>query len=426
VRSAVLALLPFVIAGCSSAGAEAPGPADSGAGDAPREVVAPDVPEAGMAYPAPHSPMPQAINLGGPVMTVPKIVAVTFPGDALAPNISQLIAAFGKPTSYWAGATAEYGVGPVVSTKTVASTYFPPKTLSDSAIKAWLASQLGAPSADAGGGWSGLPTPDGDTEYVLFYPDTVTIGVPGGLSCQQFLGYHDDFALNGGYVSYSVIPRCPAPGPDISAIDSLAMVVSHEVVEMAVDPLPTDNPAWFTVDADHLGWTLIAGPEIGDLCAAFPDSFYRPADLPYLVQRVWSNRAAAAGHDPCEPEGSSPYFNAAPVLGDTIAVGADRMGFPATTKGVTIPVGQSKTVELDLFTDQPASGPVTVQAIDLDRQYLGPAELSFAFDKTTGRNGDKLQLTITVVGAGIGNVEPFWLQATLGVNQAVWIGLVGN
>jgi hypothetical protein len=42
---------------------------------------------ASTTYPAAHPAMPQVANAGGPVMTSPKFVIITFTGDTLAPGI---------------------------------------------------------------------------------------------------------------------------------------------------------------------------------------------------------------------------------------------------------------------------------------------------------------------------------------------------
>jgi hypothetical protein len=242
------------------------------------------------------------------------------------------------------------------------------------------------------------------------------------------MGYHSEYAFSPTVnVSYTVVGRCPPPVKGVSALDEVTAEASHEIIESATDPFPESAPAWALVDADHRAWALVGGGgEIGDLCAGFPDAFYRPAGIDNLVQRVWSNAAASASHDPCEPDGISPYFNSAPVLNDTVEVVGSPLGsFP--TKGVHIPVGLSKTIELDLYSDGPTSGTWKVSVLDLTSMfYGGPPALSFALDKTTGQNGDTIQLTITALAkSGVG-ASPFWIQNDLGNKSTVWLGLVGN
>src|SRR6185437_13055959 len=165
------------------------------------------------------------------------------------------------------------------------------------------------------------PKPDESTIYTLFYPSGVNVSALGGVTCQAFQGYHDSFPLGGGDVIYAIVPRCPPPPVQgVTDADQMTAEASHELVEAATDPLPSSKPAYVTVDAPSHAWELLGGGEIGDLCAGFGDVFYKPTGFDNLVQRVWSNAAAAAGHDPCQPNGATPYFNSAPVLADTITI----------------------------------------------------------------------------------------------------------
>jgi hypothetical protein len=398
-------LIWLVVVGCSSKG----------------QTASPDLslpPDLAPAFPSAHSSPPQAKSLTGPVMTAPKVVAITFPGDSLQSSIDDFISKIAA-ASYWSGATAEYGVGRLTALAPVHSTFTPPSALGDSDIASWLTSQINT---------AGFPQPDNNTIYAIFYQATTTVSFQGGTSCNEFEGYHNDFKMpNGQYATYAVLPRCPPPVAGVTTLDNLTALSSHELIEAATDPEVTDHPAWVTVDNEHVAFAIVGGGgEIGDLCAAFPNSFYRPAGLPYLVQRVWSNAQAAAGHDPCQPDGASPYFNAAPLLTDEVTVNALGAGL-ISSKGVHIPVGQSATVELDLFSDGPTSGPWKVSAIDFASAFMGaPRQLSFTFDTTQGLNGDKLQLTIKALRADPSGASVFWIESDLSATSTVWLGLVGN
>jgi hypothetical protein len=247
------------------------------------------------------------------------------------------------------------------------------------------------------------------------------------MSTGGFYGYHDDFKFSGGkFVTYSVVARC-TPFPGTSLIDSVTSISSHELVEAVTDPLPTDHPAYALPDVDHEAWAFPAGGELGDMCAAFGNVFYKPADVPYLVQRTWSNAAAAASHDPCQPDGAMPYFNSAVVLSQKISV-ATTTG-TITSEGIHIPVGGVGTVELELYSDGPTSGPWTVQAADLSSVFGGTTELETTFSgksMATGKNGDKISLGVKVVQQGPGAAEVLWVTSTIGSTQSVWLGLVGN
>lgn len=412
----LLAAGAFAACSSSSSGA-APadaGPTETGATEAGSD----DAGEPG--YPAPHSPMPQATTRKGPVMTAPKLQTITFKGDALQADIEKFGTELVAAKAYWSGATAEYGVGPLTALPPINVDEAAPATISDADLQTWLTNKI---QGDGGA----FPQPDGNTIYVLYFPETSTVTSNGGALCKEFQGYHDDYLLRGStYVSYAVVGRCPPMG-SIPEIDEVSAAAVHEIIEAATDPLPADKPAYIEVDQVGKAWAFVGGgAEIGDLCAGFPDAFYRTNGVTNLVQRVWSNKAAAAGHAPCEPEGAAPYFNSAPVTADTITVNSPSMG-SFTTKGIKIPVGQSKTVDLELYSDAPTSGPWNVTVLDLSSAfYGGPKALSFTMDKKSGQNGDKIKLTIKAEAKTTMGASPFFVQSTLGKQQTFWIGLVSN
>ena len=95
------------------------------------------------------------------------------------------------------------------------------------------------------------------------------------------------------------------------------------------------------------------------------------------------------------------------------------------TYGLSIPVGRKETVEVDLYSD----GPVpdwTVSASDFSQAFGGGPYLDFSWDKTTGNNGTKLHLTITVLAAGPYGGEPFEVVSTTGTLTNYWLGFVGQ
>jgi hypothetical protein len=426
----VLALALCV--GCSASSASSQPKPDSGLLDrSSSEASAPDGPTdtgAPSGYPAEHPPMPQVQTLGGPVMTSPKIVVITFQGDPLAPSIDSFVDAVAASKSYWSGTTREYGVGPIASVFHVSLAETPGSNLADSDVRAWLSAELTGPDAGTLEGGAPWPQPDGETLYQVYYPDGVTVSEGGGTSCNQFYGYHDDFLLTAStYVTYSVVARCP-PFPMTSAIDSITAIASHELVEAATDPLVTDKPAYVQPDHDHLAWALPAGGELGDMCAGYGNVFYTPPDVPYLVQRTWSNKSAAASHDPCQPDGADPYFNSAAPMTESVSVNLPDFGM-LTTQGIHIPVGSTATIDLALYSDA-KSGPWTVQGFDLDSLLgMGPAELEVTFggkSKATGTNGDTLAMSVKVLSKGAGGAEILWIQSTIGETETVWIGLVDS
>jgi hypothetical protein len=373
-------------------------------------------------YPAKHPAAPQVVDQGGPTVTTPKIVPVFFSNDDAA-TIGELADFLSKlPTSnYVSLAAGEYGVGDPTILPAINLTETATGTITDDQIQSWLQTKL-----QAGDGV--FPAPDANTIYVLFYPSGVTVNDFGGLSCQSFGGYHFNTKLDDGTAAiYAVIPRCPADQGE-SALDLLTSATSHEIVEASTDPEPYDDTAYGALDNDHLSWEFLIGAEIGDLCAFTPSGFTNTIPgMPYLVQRAWSDKQAAAGHDPCAPAvANQVYFNAAPVENDTITLSDPGSGsFPM--KGTKIAVGESKTIEIDLFSD----GPTTDwQVMPYDGQQLfgGSAALDLTLDKQTGNNGDKLKLTIKVLSRGQYGVESYILYSYDQTGQIanIWAGTVGD
>ncbi|HEV3189004.1 MAG TPA: hypothetical protein VGY54_00835, partial [Polyangiaceae bacterium] len=292
-------------------------------------------------------------------------------------------------------------------------------------------------------------TPDPQAIYTIVYPAMTKIQQPNPVnaifgpvySCTNFSGYHDSVGVtltDGGpatIFAYAVLATCT------SSLDDLTEVMSHEWVEAATDPEVTTtgiftpsggpNAAYYSVDPDHVVWTVLSsGGEAGDLCQPErPEAIYTPADVGNAVQRTWSNQLAAASHDPCAPDRAGlPFFDSAPVLNETVTFTSALTG-SITTKGVKIPVGQSRTIEVDLFSDGPTGGPWTATADDLlNRDYASffPTKtLSFQWDRTQGTNGEKLHLMITVTGASfLGGAHAFVITSTLGTRRYQWPGIV--
>ena len=414
--------------GDPSADGQAPAPLDNGAPS--------------MFYPAPHPPLPDLVNaLKGPVLTTPKVVLVFYPGDA---RVSELEAFAGKvagsTSTYWSTTTAEYGVGALAyAGKFELTGETAPASITQAQIGSLLAEHL------ANGK---LGVPDTQTIYTLVFPAGTTITQPNPItnlfgavmSCQGFSGYHDNVsvALNDAgpntEFAYAVIPTCDGD------LASLTSVMSHEWVEAATDPLVTangafsvksgPNAAFYGPDQDHAVWSLLGGGESSDLCApGGPTIEFTPPEIGYPVQRTWSNVSARASHDPCVPPiAGAAYFAAAPVLAQTVTFSTSFTG-SVTTKGIVIPVGGSATIEVDLFSDGPTNGPITVKAGDLLNMSYGAygiaKSLAFAWDRTQGVNGEKLHLTVTVTdGSFLGGAHAFTIIATNGNRRQAWPGLV--
>jgi hypothetical protein len=320
-------------------------------------------------------------------------------------------------SSYWTATTGEYGIGGLHVAPSIVVSDAVPTSISDARIRTLLAGYLDGTHAE----W---PPIDGNNVYVVFFPQTTAIAGPAGdTSCQDFGGYHDEGQESidagssgdggddagpeasgfggapGSSFAYGVIVRC-ATFNGLTGIDGVTAETSHELVEAATDPFFRTNKAFALVDFDHLAWNYAgskpAGSEVGDMCVGTEASstIYQRMVGGFIVQRTWSNQAAEAGQDPCVPAVANVYFNAAPDLNDTLFVDIPNdptMVIPSVfTSGVSVPVGQSQTINLRLFS----TGPTADWYVGAGEYSVRPT-LHLSEDKGSGNNGDVIQLTVT-------------------------------
>jgi hypothetical protein len=375
-----------------------------------RDGGAPPVFDGGL--PAKITSEPQVVAVQRGAVPLPTFVSITFAGDSIADDLDDFVASLGC-TDHWRQIASDYGVGQAVATKPIHLAEQAPAQIDDTEIASWLENEI---ATDAR-----FPKPDGSTIYAVFYPETTTVTLFGGTSCQSFDGYHYSFAGPKGNVPYAVMPRCPQG--QFTTIETVTIAASHELIEATTDPFPDALPGYELTDGDHLAFGSVTGAEVGDMCEVLRTSYYQPQGYPFFVQRSWSNRAAAAGTDPCVPAfDPSSYFYAAPVMLDTISVPA----YQTTTMGVKIGVGQKATIDVAMIASG-NPGTWSVQAVDGSQLVQQGSHLSFTFDKTSGQNGDTLKLTITKnsnnnqLGA-----EPFALFSRIGGRQTIYWGLVGH
>ena len=277
---------------------------------------------------------PRLVDVGGPVMATPKVIAITYDSDSIQAGIDGFVAAVGSST-YWSTTTSEYGVGPLVALPPIHRTEVAPTNITDHAI----VQELEINTQGANPLWGAA---DPNTHYLFVFPAGTTVDSDGPCCGPGYDAYHGEAVVAGVSISYSVVCECPGyDGPALDLLQSTTAAISHELVEATTDPFTDSNPAYTQTDDAHAVWTLVTGGEAADLCEYLVDPYLQPAGLSYTVQRSWSNAAAAAGDDPCVPaDASSAYFKSVPRLGDPVTI--DYFG-PWTTTGVTIPVGTSKS-----------------------------------------------------------------------------------
>ena len=340
---------------------------------------------ASVPYPAPHPSMPQIPHHGGSVMKKPVIVTITFPGDAYADRLER----FGEEVGtldWWRITVSPYGPEPSVSGGNVRIAEQPPARISDDEVQAWIARKI-----DEGT----LPPPTDQTLYTLYYPSSTTVTIDNSaVSCQTFLGYHSAIHYRSTPVAYTVINRC-------GGLDQVTETASHEFAEAASDPQPLtiDSLGYMLLGSN--AWTLLGG-ENADMCAGVTGVRERG----YALTRVWNNENAAIGQQPCLPVAASeiPYFNAG-IVNDTIAA----------SPGTTV------TTEVACYSFGPLPGPM-----HLGIQVYGQPGLRFAMDRKTCRNGDKVNLSITIPREAPRGVDyRYSLVSKLDARNAhIWRGMV--
>jgi hypothetical protein len=351
-------------------------------------------------YPAAHPAFPQLVDQGGPIIAVPKIVTVTFPGDS---NATQLEAFGAQATSnpWWdtvrqgycaTGGTPCLSDGPAGTSVEVTAANAPAASYTDSAQGGPSTLQTYIQGLVTGGT---IPQPDASTILVFYFPASTAITLDGSASCQTFGGYHNSTTAGGVTFTYAIIDEC-APqtgggGPTLSLLQETTFASSHEIVEAATDPYQQQSATSITLgfyldfsDPAIIPWNNIGGGEAADMCVDLVGLGQDEAtEAGFTVQRIWSNAAAAAGGDPCVPPSTNTYFNVAPE-----------------TWLLTIPVGGSATFTADAFSSAPMSSDFYVLGADLNATMASAnpyLTITFGGAKdTTAKNGDKVTVTVTL------------------------------
>jgi hypothetical protein len=364
-------------------------------------------------YPAFPVDVGQLVNNGGHVLTNPVIVTITWSGDPNVEDYESFGDAIGT-TDYWKQVTAEYGVGQGTSgtTNHVRVSTAAPASFADDEIEQFVADNAGATTT------SGWPAPTADTVYVMYLPKSTALKLQGQEACSSGVGgYHDSVAVNGKQVAYAVIPHCePA-----NSIEESTVAASHELGEAAVDPFPMRSPGWTGFDDDHLSFEFFQQlqSENGDACEFFDDSYLQSKEpsFPFVVQRQWSNASAKAGHNPCVPAPSAVYFNVTPLGAAPVTIDLSRFGgsSKAKTHGFKASVGESVDIELGFFSDAPKE-PWTIKAYEGNPllQAKPANRIDLTLDKTSGQNGEKSHLVVTVKEAGRTGTELVTIEANDG------------
>jgi hypothetical protein len=371
--------------------------------------------------------LPQVIDVGGTFLVSPKVQPILYASDTGATDILAFLQELAT-TSYWAQTTSEYGVGPLM--------VLPPVMLSDPAPTSVTDAMLEASLADSTSGanpaWGAA---DPSTIYLFVLPEGTIESDSEGACCTDYDGYHYQTNVGVGSntvtVPYALSCACPGfDGPKISDLQERTVDMSHELVESATDPFPDRDPAYTQEDDADIVWTLVTDGEVADMCEFNDDANVIPPGSTYMIQRSWSNAAAARLENPCVPViTTTPYFNSFPQLG-SISYDAGHL----TTQGIEIPLGQSQTIDVALLGGAPVARSWDVAAYDYDDAILGSTPGSTLRPPTfKGGNGETFRLTITPTSAdSYLNGEAFIIWSDYGnpgdpdFESQVTMGLVTN
>jgi hypothetical protein len=336
--------------------------------------------------PASHPKLPQVVTLGGPVLTAPKVLPIAYASDSGTTDIKAFLQEFSSSAA-WTAETSEYGVGKMTVLPPVTVSGTAPSKISDSMLQQMIGTNTSGSKP-----WGTL---DAKTIYLFVLPEGTNESDGSGSCCSEFDGYHSDAVVGSTVVPYAVACACPAfAGSQLTTLQGRTVAISHELVESATDPYPNRQPAYVQEDNDDIVWTLVTDGEVADMCEFNDDANIIPAGATYMIQRSWSNAAAARGDNPCVPSvTTTPYLNSFPMLS---RISDDALQPGLATLGLNIPIGKKMTIPITLSSAAATSGTWTVKAYDYDQAVAGTtAGLALSLDKSTGRNGDTLQLTIT-------------------------------
>jgi len=239
----------------------------------PACVAPPPTEDGGNTDPGWHEPFPlMPLNPGGVVLNALELTTIDYAGYELDQEI-QDYAAWIVGSTWLATVGHSYGVG----NGTYAQHYVihspPPSSIADTEIETLIESLLGVDG--------GLPAPNANSVYFIYFPQGTNITGAGGVACQDYGGYHSEDVAGTYDIPYAVIPTCSANFIDVA--------VSHELIEAATDPLVGSRPGYRFADPSN-AFTYLSEGEVGDMCQGYIGTY----DGTYTAQRIWSNDEASA------------------------------------------------------------------------------------------------------------------------------------
>ena len=328
--------------------------------------------------PAPHDPLPTLRRGQDRVLRAPRLVTVTWSGHEFQSDVE----AFDDflPGSRWLLAVAgQYGVG-AASNQNVRLEGPPPAALDQDSTGAALAALIGE---------GAVPPPEDGTLYVLYFSAATWFFDDGGtMACEANLRFARGVAAFGPGVPWVAVFDC------FGELDDVTVNASQALADALVDPF---------LDSNSLALPSPAAAPVVEAPADLCQGRTAVSEGKHKLARSWSDEAARAGENPCEPVPAGEVYyglSGSPALVQPAAPGST----------VTLDLTGWSEREVDSWVLVPLPAPT-----DFDPQMT--------IDAPRIGNGGRVTATFTVpAGATPGQVglagiatEPYQGTFTVGV-----------
>jgi hypothetical protein len=340
--------------------------------------------------------LPRIVYRGGPFLRRPSITTVTFAGDDT--RIVDRLEAFGEMivgSPWWRAATDGYCAGPGDcigagrAGRPVRLAARLPSRVRDVDVERMIMDEARSGALAALGA---------DALVLVYLPAGVTLSdaFQPAYCGDGPRAFHRLMRVERATLPFAVIPRCGDDGETTAT-------ASHEILEAATNPDP-DAPGFrLPSGAATIAFTA-AGAEPVDPCGLLTGDGHRAEEGGFRVQRAWSNRAAAAGANPCVPDD---------VEGPYVAL------IPRTPAVRLTAEGATATIVLDAVSDRAAPA-WTIEAIDLTGAREGVRYVEAAVSAARVESGDAVVLTLRLVRRHARQMAIVGLVSRVGPRAHVW------
>jgi hypothetical protein len=301
-------------------------------------------------------------------------------------------------SSVWS-VLAQYGVGAATLKPSIVLPTPAPTQITDTALRALITANAAV--------WAPANVP---VPFLLIYlpPTTVHANYVCGT------GYHSAVNIGARSIPFAFITGCDAD-----------VVAQHEIMEGSADPVPLTGYSKLANDVQI--WQAMvnnSNAEIGDLCEL--KRFKVPSIPGSVIQPIWSNAAAAAGQNPCQPSEStsSAFFGGVPQLPISLL----EASYHTKNQGVVVAPGSSVVVAVKVFSNIPLSTPIRLSARTTasfgNPTFINP--VTYSFDKAYAHNGDTVNMTISSSAGAFPGVYSFAVYAEQAGLSFSFPGAVAN